>query len=114
MATAAMDLGEKGTELERGREEGRCGGDGVFQLNAELAVVVVEAEAHRRGLLSTGEVGGDGKIFSARRRIFSFPRTRSSSMRVLDAELDASASPRAPMKSVLGKATSMAPAGFPR
>ena len=51
VAMAATDLGEKGMELDGGREEGRCGGDGVFQLNAELAVVVVEAEAHRRGLL---------------------------------------------------------------
>ena len=51
VATTAVDLGEKGMEIERGREEGTCGGDGVFQIKAELAVEVVEAEAHQQGLL---------------------------------------------------------------
>jgi hypothetical protein len=114
MATVAMDLVKIGTELERKGEEGRCGGDGVVQIMSKLVVVMVTAEARRLGLLQAGEVDGDGVLFSGRRRIFSAPRTCLRSMKVLDAELDASASSLTPVKSVLGKVASMAPTEFPR
>jgi hypothetical protein len=51
MASSVPDLGE--TDLAPHEEgEGENGvGDGMFQLTVELVVVMVEAEAHRPGLL---------------------------------------------------------------
>ena len=50
MAMAALELGENKIELKRGVERGNGGGDEVFQLHAELGVVVVKLEHHWSGL----------------------------------------------------------------
>lgn len=50
MATAAPELGEIETELGGGVEKGNGGGEEVFQLLAELGVVVVMWERHWSGL----------------------------------------------------------------
>ena len=51
MVSSAPELGKTDLALFGEEERRHEGGDGMFQLTAELIAVMVEAETHRPGLL---------------------------------------------------------------